>query len=417
MMKVNIVLFFLLHAMILPSLHAQDKIDMLMFEKQYDEALQLLDSQIEENPTVLSYLRKGSVLSMLHDYQAAVKAYAEGLKMEPGNLQITAELADAYAALGNHHEATSYYEHAVNLDPQNLLLAGKLGRNYIQQNDYRKAYHVLYDVCSKDSTKVIWNKQLAYCAYQTGRISEAIRLFDRVIEMNPGDYSSYMNLIKIFQQTNQDKEMLSVAEKGLTQFPNDAGFLLIKAAHSFSIRNYEAAKLEYEKYFTAGGDSTYRTMLNYGISLYFNDDAEKAVPILDECASQVANDPYVLFYLGLAHKKLIHFDVAELYMKAAIESATPAYLSDMYHHLGQIYGQQRMFEESVAALKKANELDPENYEVLFEIATTYEEFNSNKTLALNYYNIYLREAGESARNADYALERMSRIKEDLFFEE
>lgn len=104
-------------------------------------------------------------------------------------------------------------------------------------------------------------------------------------------------------------------------------------------------------------------------------------------------------------------------MNTAIESATPAYLPEMYHHLGQIYGQQRKFEESVVALKKASELDPTNHEVLFEIATTYEEFNSNKTMALNYYNIYLKEAGESARNANYALDRIQKIKEDLFFGE
>ncbi|WP_372934319.1 hypothetical protein, partial [Mariniphaga sediminis] len=101
----------------------------------------------------------------------------------------------------------------------------------------------------------------------------------------------------------------------------------------------------------------------------------------------------------------------------AIESATPSYLPEMYHHLGQIFGQQRKFEESIAALKKANELDPSNKEVLFEIATTYEEFNSNKTLALNFYRVYLTEAGESAQNVNYALDRIKKIKEDMFFEE
>lgn len=62
-------------------------------------------------------------------------------------------------------------------------------------------------------------------------------------------------------------------------------------------------------------------------------------------------------------------------------------------------------------LYKCNSL---NYEVLFEIATSYEEFNFNKTLALNYYKSYLKEAGDKAKNADYALERMRKIKEELF---
>ncbi len=102
---------------------------------------------------------------------------------------------------------------------------------------------------------------------------------------------------------------------------------------------------------------------------------------------------------------------------AAIESATPAYLPEMYHHLGQIYGQQRKFEESIAALIKSNEMDPANPEILFEIATTYEEYNANKTLALNYYQIYLKRCGSLGRNFEYAQTRISKIKEDMFFEE
>ncbi|HOI49956.1 MAG TPA: hypothetical protein PK167_11675, partial [Prolixibacteraceae bacterium] len=60
--------------------------------------------------------------------------------------------------------------------------------------------------------------------------------------------------------------------------------------------------------------------------------------------------------------------------------------------------------------------NPSNHEILFEIATTYEEYNSNKTLALNYYRVYLLEAKEDARNAPYALKRITRLKEELFFE-
>jgi tetratricopeptide (TPR) repeat protein len=157
--------------------------------------------------------------------------------------------------------------------------------------------------------------------------------------------------------------------------------------------------------------------MNYGISLYFAKEENKSIIILERSLLQTVNNPYVLFYLSLNYKKLNEFEVSEDYMQAAIESATPSYLPEMYHHLGQIYGQQRKFKESVTALQKANELDPTNAEVLFEIATTYEEFNSNKTMALNYYRIYLTEAGESGENVDYALTRITKLKEDLFMGE
>jgi len=101
---------------------------------------------------------------------------------------------------------------------------------------------------------------------------------------------------------------------------------------------------------------------------------------------------------------------------AAIACAQPVYMTEMYHHLGQVYGNNREFEKSIEALKKAYECNNERMEILFEIATTYEEFDFNKTMALNYYSTYLKTAGEKAKNADYALERLRKIKEELFME-
>ena len=157
--------------------------------------------------------------------------------------------------------------------------------------------------------------------------------------------------------------------------------------------------------------------MNYAISCYFAKDENKALRVLSSLYHLVPNDPFVLFYMSLCNKKLANYELAENFMEGAIDMSIPEYLSEMYHHLGQIHAQQREFEESISALVKANELNPTNHEVLFEIATTYEEYNSNKTLALNYYRIYLKEAGESAKNVNYALDRITRIKEDQFFEE
>jgi tetratricopeptide (TPR) repeat protein len=104
-------------------------------------------------------------------------------------------------------------------------------------------------------------------------------------------------------------------------------------------------------------------------------------------------------------------------MRWAIEGTVPTYVSEMYHHLGQIYGSQRKFKESIEAMEKAYKLEPDKHELLFDIATTYEEFNSNKTLALNYYRLYLNETDVDSKNVNYALDRITKIKEDLFFEE
>ena len=292
-----------------------------------------------------------------------------------------------------------------------------MGRNYINLDDYRKAYDIFSEIYAKDSTHLYWNKQLAYCAFQTGRKKMAISLYEKIIDENPGDYGSYFNLLRLYNRKEQARQFLALIDKGFEQFPENGGFYRELAGYKFANKQYEEAKANIEKYFESDGDSIYKVMLNYGICCYFARDEKLAMTILKKCERQNPSDPYVMFYMSLSNKRLARYDLAEKYMNYAIDFSIPSYLSEMYHHLGQIYGQQRKFKESIAALKKAVEYDPTNYEVLFEIATTYEEYNSNKTLALNYYRIYLKEAGEEAGNVNYALDRIKRIKEELFFEE
>ena len=399
------------------ALFSQQEIDLLILNKKYDEALQQINLQIGQNASADLYYQKGLVYNSLQNYPEALIAFSEALKLQPENPDVLSEIAEGLSVLGNYHDATSYFRKAIKLQPGNLSLLAKLGRNYISLKDYKGAYNCFSDIYALDSTNIYWNKQLAFCAFRTGNKNQAISLYENVLQRNPRDYSSYFNLIRIFDKEKEAVKILSAFERGLNNFPGDADFYGDRAKFYFETKEYEPAKMDYENYFFAGGDSLYPILMNYGISNYFAKDEIKAISILEICVNQLANDPYVLFYLSLSHKKLNNFEVSEAYMNAAIEAATPAYLPEMYHHLGQIYGQQRKFKESIAALQKANELDPTNPEVLFEIATTYEEFNTNKTLALNYYRIYLKEAGEKGKNINYALDRITRLKEEMFFEE
>jgi tetratricopeptide (TPR) repeat protein len=412
--RILLIIFFL---GISATLFAQGEIDMLILNKNYEAALSQIEQQIGQNPNADLYFKKGLILSSLQNYQEAVKAYSQALDMQPDNAEYLSEMAEGLAVLGNYQDASSYFQKAAKLQPENLSFTAKLGRNYISLKDYKSAYTCFSGIYKEDSTNVYWNKQLAYSAFRTGKKTEAVTLYEKVLHQNPRDYSTYFNLIRVYDRKDEAIKIIKLIESGFIYFPGDAEFYVERAKYFFEIKGYVMAKKDYENYFKAGGDSLYPVLMNYGISNYFALYYEDAISILEICLSQTANDPYVLFYLSLCYKKLNDFEVSEEFMNAAIEAATPAYLPEMYHHLGQIYGQQRKFKESIAALQKANELDPENVEVLFEIATTFEEYNSNKALALNYYRLYLKEAGESGNNVNYALTRISRIKEEMFFEE
>ncbi len=396
---------------------AQENIDLLILNKKYDNALQEINRILEQNPGADLYFKKGMVYSNLQNYQEALNAYTEALTYEPENIDILTEIADNLAIIGNVPDAEEFFQKAVELSPDNLPLKAKLGRVYINQKKMKPAYTLFSDIYQQDSSNVYWNKQFAFCSFQIGRRHQAVHLYEKVLEANPRDYSTYSNLIHTYSWKNEGGKILEVISKGLQEFPHDPDLVLERANYFFRAKMYEIAMSDFHKYFEYGGDSIYDIAMNYGISTYFANFTEDALETFNDLNRANPNDGIVMYYQSLCYKRLKNFEESERLMQWAIDSSTPDYVADMYHHLGQIFGQERKFKESIEALNKSHQMDPGNSEILFEIATTYEEFNSNKTLALNYYQIYIKEAGEGGKNINYALDRITKIKEDMFFEQ
>ncbi len=396
---------------------AQNNIELFILNKNYDEALKEIDKQLLASPNPNLFLKKGLVYQNLQDYQNALQAFITGLQYDTDNAELMAEAAESFSILGNSVDALKFYEKASALWPENFALTAKLGRTHINLKNYPKAYEVFAEIYKHDSSNVYWNKQLAYSAFRIYKRAEAVYLYEKVIEEYPRDYGSYSNLIHAYNWKKEGGKIMTTIEKGLQQFPDNADLIFEKAMYLYKTKQYQAAMNNFEKYMELETEVSYETIMNYGISTYFAEHVKQALEIFNDLQQQNPNDPLVMYYQSLCFKKLKDFEKAEEYMQWAIDASIPNYVAEMHHHLGQILGQQRKFKASIAALEKSYELNPEKHEVLFEIATTYEEFNNNKTLALNYYRIYLKEAGEQAKNTIYALNRIDRLKEDLFFEE
>ena len=396
---------------------SQNKIDLLILNKDYGEALLQIETQLNTSPSAQLYFKKGLVFNRLQKYQEALNSYSEALQIEPNNPDILSEMAEGLSILGNNTDAINFYKKALEIEPDNLPLSGKLGRVYINQKKYKEAYEVFSGIYKQDSTNIYWNKQLAYCAFRMLKRKEAVRLYEMVLEANPRDYGTYSNLIHTYNWKKDGNKIMVLIGKGLHEFPNDAELILERAYYFYRSKRYALAMVSFSKYLKIENAPSYDIQMNYGISTYFAGFEEDALETFNELFTLNPNDPLVMYYKSLCFKKLKNFEESEKMMQWAIDASLPDYVGDMYHHLGQIYGQQRKFPESIKALQKANELNPGKFEILFEIATTYEEFNSNKTLALNYYRLYLKEANESAKNVNYAFERITKLKEDLFFEE
>jgi tetratricopeptide (TPR) repeat protein len=388
-------------------------IDELILNKKYEKALSRVSEKIQEKPEGSSFFKQAMIYEAQSNLTEAVKSLEKALFYEPENSTYLAELGDSYSSLGNVWQAIDAYQRAVRLSPSENSFKGKLGKAFLNVDDYKNAYQTFESIFKTDSANVLYNKQFAFAAYKIGKASQAIVLYEQVIEENPGDFGSHLNLIAVYKKMKDVNGIVHASERAMSVFPGNSAILIRQAEALFELREFEKALYPYEQYL-AENDSALNIMKMYGIALYLSNNEEKALGILEDCFYKAPNDQFVNFYIGLAYKKKKDFERSAEFLNSAIECSKTPYLSEMYHHLGQVYGLQREYEKSIAALQKAFEYNHENFEALFEIATTYEEFNFNKTMALNYYSEYLKTAGIKAKNADYALERMQKIKEEMF---
>ncbi len=395
---------------------SQESLDRLILSKQYSKALGQVDNLLASEPTAALFHKKGVILRETFDYAGSMIAFNRAVVLDQQNVTYLTDLADLMSSLGNVTDATKVYRKALSLGLDDVPVRAKLGQLLINQREFNEAYEIFTGLRQKDTTNVFFNKNLAFAAARTGKIQQATDLYIQAMSTNPRDISIYPNLAGLYNQAELFTRSNATLRRGLEEFPGNSMLLLRLAQNLYTQRKFEEALPVYDEWLT-GNNLYFDVRKEYGIVLYFNKMEEKALEVLIEALYELPSDPFVALYIGLCHKKLKDYEMSKEYLNLAIESSTPYYLSDIYHHLGQVHGLTREFDASVEMLKKAYELDYSNHELLFEIATTFEEYNSNKTLALNYYQLYLTEAKEKALNANYALGRITKLKEDLFFGE
>ncbi len=391
----------------IPSFAFAQNIDNLIFNKNYQEALSAINQNIEVKPGAELYFKQGLVYRQLSRPTEAEQSYQNSVALDSTNAKFLAEYADLQTELGNPFKAIPLYQKASLYAPEDYNLRYKLGRAYMSSDNYDKAYEVFMMIHYKDSTNIIYNKQLALTAMRLGKMNQALELFESVLESNTNDLSLYQNLIQLYAIFKDPVHVVRTSDRALYFIPENSAIMLRAANSLHALKEYSESIPFYESYL-AKNDSTFDVMKNYGLSLYFDQENVKSREMLEKCFVIEHDDPILNFYLGLVCRKLSDIDKSIEYLNLAISGIKKS-MTEMYHCLGQDYGLQRKFEKSVEALKEAYECNPDKMEYLVEIASTFEEFSANRKPALEYYNRYLAEAGDSAANTKFAQDRITKI--------
>jgi pentatricopeptide repeat protein len=139
------------------------------------------------------------------------------------------KIINAHLQRGEFNKALKILENLIKNGNQNIFIFFCLGKIHFELNNFKKSifYYRKCNQIQPDSPKVLYNLALVFQGL--GRISEAEKLFNKLIKINPNDVRSYYGLFNLsinnitlnYKQKLKDlsnNEKISLFEKSLINF-------------------------------------------------------------------------------------------------------------------------------------------------------------------------------------------------------
>jgi len=187
---------------------------------QLDEAerhyRQVLDRAPKEEE---ARFRMGFLRLQREDYRGAAEAFEGCLKYRPSWPEAHANLALAYAGLGERDHAERLYEKMLDADPKSMDALRGLAALAIHSNDFDTAleFHVRLIDLGERSPAVLYNAGLMY--EKAAQVEKAIRFYREALSQQPDMPEALLNLGRILETSGKAEEAKNCWTKALEAEP------------------------------------------------------------------------------------------------------------------------------------------------------------------------------------------------------
>lgn len=157
--------------------------------EQFDNAIKAYDEALKINPNLLeAWYNKGLALGKLGKHEDAIKTYDEALKIEPNDHEVWLNNGVALGKLGKFEDAVKAFDEALKIKP-----------------NYHEAWN-----------GKAWNLML------DGDLSTALKFVDKAIEIKNDDYNSQDTKATILMKKGELDKALKWSKNAIDLMPKDA---------------------------------------------------------------------------------------------------------------------------------------------------------------------------------------------------
>lgn len=196
------------------------RIEILFHLERAEEANQIINDTMKEGLSIeelYHFISEiGFIMNDIEDYDRAVSFLEESLKIDDSNTEILVDLAFAYEMKSDFENAIKYNNRLLDLNPYSFEGWVNIGKLYSMNGEFDKALDAFDFAHTINENDVSVLKMKALTLYLNENTEEAIRIFEKCIEMSPNDETLYDSLIEGYEYMEQyDKaaEVIDLKEK------------------------------------------------------------------------------------------------------------------------------------------------------------------------------------------------------------
>lgn len=192
-----------------------------LFDKQYGEARELLESAVRFDSTgAYSYNALGIAYLEQADYEHAIDAFRDAIRLAPYWAYPTHNLALTYSEQGNYEEAVKAYRQAMKLAPRYSYLPYNLALVYQRMNRRKDAEGAYRKAIALTPDRGEAYNALGYLKASAGRREEAERLYRTALEKDPGLLAARHNLaVLLADEPARTAEAIQLWQANLAKDP------------------------------------------------------------------------------------------------------------------------------------------------------------------------------------------------------
>ena len=407
--------------------NAQGNIDLvkakalyLYEQKQYDEAAELVQPFTDKNDQEIFYIL-GLLASGKHDLEKAENFFNTGFIQGGGkSVKIMYALANMKYQNGDIQSAMAFLNRIISETPNYMkayLLKSKILMN--SDNKLEEADKFLKDINpniiakSEDFQKAEYYQSLATIANRRGLMKEAIKYYEKAVEINQTDTNAITKIADFYVQISDSTKAMEYYDMALKIDPKHSAAIIGKTEIYVLLSQKEKIYLELAKLDLK--NLTNPQLLARVAKIYSNiGDKAKAVEFYD---LSIKSDPsYIEPYIAKAQILLMDFnnlkDLEPILVvleklgkdrypyhliKAIIDHKNADYKSAaehfrianeknsagdvrVYFFYGEFLKDQQKYAEASKMLHRAYKIDPENYDYLQSYVNSLEKEKKWKTV-------------------------------------